>query len=108
MSFAIGTNQGGGEYYHPISIVEMPTHKHNVRHFYGNDSTGGVGWIPAQGTANSIGVRTDTEGIMNTGGTFTDRTGVIKESYLLEEVGGGHPHYNIQPYFIVYFWRRVS
>lgn len=109
MSFTIGTNQGGGEYYHPLSIEELPRHKHSVLHYYGTDT----GYVPANSMANSIAVRTDQNGISNTGGTFTDRrsgsaSNVYKDSALLSYTGENHHHYNIQPYFIVYFWRRIN
>ena len=45
---------------------------------------------------------------MNVAGTFTDRIGNVKESYLLDNEGGNQSHNNVQPYFIVYLWRRTK
>lgn len=108
MSFTPSTNRNGGEYKHQISVNEMPTHRHKIRHYYHEYGNGGVGWLPANGTAQSIAIHTDRDAAMNVAGTFTDRIGDVKDSYLLDDEGGNQSHNNIQPYFIVYFWRRTK
>lgn len=108
MSFTPSSNQNGGEYKHQISVNEMPSHRHKIRHYYHEYANGGVGWIPANGTAQSIAIHTDRDAAMNVAGTFTDRIGDVKNSYLLDDEGGNQSHNNVQPYFIVYFWRRTK
>lgn len=108
MSFTPSSNQNGGEYKHQISVNEMPTHRHKIRHYYHEYGNGGVGWLPANGTAQSIATHTDRDAPMNVAGTFTDRIGDVKESYLLGNEGGNQSHNNVQPYFIVYLWRRTK
>lgn len=108
MSFTPSTNQNGGEYKHKISISEMPSHRHKIRHYYHEYANGGVGWLPANGIAQSIAIHTDRDAAMNVAGTFTDRIGNVKESYLLDNEGGNQSHNNVQPYFIVYLWRRTK
>lgn len=108
MSFTPSTNQNGSEYKHKISISEMPSHRHKIRHYYHEYGNGRVGWIPANGIAQSIAIHTDRDAAMNVAGTFTDRIGNVKESYLLDNEGGNQSHNNVQPYFIVYLWRRTK
>lgn len=108
MSFTPSTNRNGGEYKHQISVNEMPTHRHKIRHYYHEYGNGGVGCIPANSTAQSIAIHTDRDAEMNVAGTFTDRIGNVKESYLLGGEGGNQSHNNVQPYFIVYLWRRTK
>lgn len=108
MSFTPSTNQNGGEYKHKISLNEMPAHRHKIRHYYHEYGNGGVGWLPANGTAQSIAIHTDRDAPMNVAGVFTDRIGDVKDSYLLDDEGGNQAHNNVQPYVVTYFWKRIS
>lgn len=72
----------GGEKTHTLSVEEMPSHNHTLTGFNGAD------WYNAT-------VRLTN----NTGNSNTPST-----SY----VGGSQAHNNLQPYIVVYRWRRIA
>ena len=76
----------GGEEKHSLTIDELAQHEHNFNrpNWYTSD---------ANGSANII-------------GTDTGRTKVYTGK--TEKAGGGQPHNNMQPYIVVYRWRRVA
>lgn len=95
-----GTNAGksfnvrqvGGEYAVTLTEATMPTHKH-------------AGW-GEHGGGNGIGFGVATQyGRNNPGSRRTDRDNYL---YYTSPVGGGQAHNNIQPYYTVYMWERVS
>ena len=73
-----------GEYYHTLSVSEMPSHSHTMKG-YGNGLQSGSNryrW--------------------GQNGTETDDPGPINST------GGGVAHNNMQPYVVVYMWRRTA
>ena len=87
-TFSVGTT--GGEYNHKLVVSEIPSHNHiSLKSFEGatNDYLGGsasdYGTVP--GSSSS--------GISNFMSSFT---------------GGDGSHNNIQPYIVVYMWRRTA
>lgn len=76
----------GGEEEHTLTIDELAQHEHvfNRPNWYTSDTNG---------SANII-------------GTDTGRTKVYTGK--TEKAGGGQPHNNMQPYVVVYRWRRVA
>ena len=91
MSFA--TNSNGGEYKHTLSISEIPNHRHKGLDI---DNTYCFGWD--EGTIKGMNFYKFAFNYMgNTGNRIT--TGYE---------GGSTSHNNIQPYLVVYFWKRVS
>ncbi len=74
----------GGEYVHILTTDEMPKHKHGLR----IDNTAGGG---SAGSQLSWG---------------TGYTGFSENQ--IQNSGGGKSHNNIQPYLVVYFWRRTN
>lgn len=81
----------GGEKTHTLSVEEMPSHGHCLSDFnlVTTAYSGTTGWpVSASGTAEITG-------------------GIIlpKNTY---NTGGGQSHNNLQPYIVVYRWRRIA
>ena len=90
MSFA--TNFVGGEYYHTLSYSEMPVHGHEI----GIWGTSGV-------------LKTSAWEFMTTNGShYADNNSHNVNSIHTNTSGKGVPHANIQPYQIVFFWKRIK
>ena len=71
----------GGAKTHTLTTLEIPSHSHNYTRK--GPTTGGT---LAGGDANSV-------------GQFTDSTSLT---------GGGQAHNNLQPYIVVYMWKRTA
>lgn len=71
----------GGEKTHVLSIAEMPAHTHNVTQRAAGPAGAGWFWVGDGGS----------------GGT-----------YATSSQGGGSAHNNVQPYIVVYMWRRTA
>ena len=78
--------QTGGEYSHTLTINEMPSHMHSSR----MHNTNGAG-------RNDLNLVKDDPG-----------KGLTVGDSGTSAAGGGQPHNNMQPYVVVYMWRRVS
>ena len=76
----------GGEYVHTLTTNEMPSHTHSSSMH--NTNGAGVNYLNVQKADPGMG--------LTTGNTVTTAA------------GGGQPHNNMQPYVVVYMWRRVS
>ena len=85
-NFALGTT--GGEYNHTLTINEIPRHTHDWKGMY----TG------AGGTGNYISPVFGT----------SSASSYIAEGKGPQPIGGSASHNNIQPYIVVYFWKRIS
>ena len=72
----------GGEETHILTTDEMPAHTHVVANVNGNNTVNGSG---SAGTA---------------GGYASNKTS--------NSAGGGGAHNNLQPYIVVYMWKRIS
>ena len=82
MSFT--ANATGGEYKHLLTTSEMPSHTHNLVHNMNLH-------LIAGGSALNGAV---------SGGSGKD--------IYADNTGGSTKHNNIQPYIVVYFWRRTA
>ena len=90
MSFTTGAT--GGEYYHTLSFSEMPAHGHEI----------GI-W----GTSGAL--KTDAWEFMTIQGShYSDNKSHNVNSIHTNASGSGTPHNNLQPYIVVFFWRRVK
>lgn len=74
----------GGEKTHTLTVAEMPSHNHNVK---GSIAAGNY----AEGLAFGNDSTPDFEG-----------------NVLVLSTGGGEAHNNLQPYIVVYFWKRTA
>ena len=83
MSFTAGST--GGEYKHKLTVSELASHNHSTTYEYATGlvatNGGGAGWTH-----------------------FTASTG----SKSVNSTGGNGSHNNVQPYIVVYFWKRTS
>ena len=90
MSFTTGAT--GGEYYHTLSFSEMPAHGHEI----------GI-W----GTSGAL--KTNAWEFMTIQGShYSDNKSHNVNSIHTNASGSGTPHANIQPYLVVFFWRRIK
>ena len=76
----------GGEYTHTLTTNEMPPHNHSsIMH---NTNGAGINYLNVKKEDPGMGLTTGYE--------------------ITTAAGGGQAHNNMQPYVVVYMWRRVS
>ena len=92
MSFT--ANQSGGEYNHTLKAKELPYHEHAFYHSWGStEKQSESHWnIPMQYNEKHE-VGTWANNWSWNGSPITC---------------GEEPHNNIQPYFVVYLWRKIA
>ena len=112
MSFT-SDNRQYGEYKHKLSVSEMPSHRHGT-----NDGWDGYSAIDYR-IGKSIKFTTlmtnkniSTDSIYQNDSTVTNSVGG-SQSHNVNSIhtngsGGNIPHNNVQPYLVVFFWRRVK
>lgn len=82
-----GTVEGtGGEKTHTLTEAEMPSHTHNIGNQLRSATTGSQ--------TTNIALSTDTS---STQGTYPSAS-----------TGSGSAHNNLQPYIVVFFWKRTA
>ena len=79
-TFATAGATGGAET-HTLSVAEMPSHLHGIA-YSAEYYLGNSGWSPTLGTG---------------GGNINTKT-----------AGSGSAHNNLQPYIVVYMWKRTA
>ena len=91
-SMSFTTNSEGGEYYHTLSYSEMPAHAHEVGIWDtpGSLKTNPWEFMTIYGSHHSDGQSHNVNSVHTNGS------------------GGNIPHNNVQPYLVVFFWRRVK
>jgi len=81
------------------------SHTHNIQVYKSNE----VGYIPANAWPASVTVRTDVNGIDNTGGTWTDRpSGVYSASRTMSDTGSSGTGKNMPPFYTINYIIRVK
>lgn len=84
MSFT--ANNTGGEYKHKLNVAEMPSHGHKLY------ARGGQ-------TAQTSSPFADNKPITQGSNSY---------GFNVSSTGGDQSHNNIQPYIVIYFWRRTA
>ena len=84
MSFT--AESSGGEYKHKLTVTEMPSHGHKLY------ARGGQ---TAQTSSPFVDNKPITQGSNSYG-------------FNVSSTGGDQSHNNIQPYIVIYFWRRTA
>nr|DAH48879.1 MAG TPA: Baseplate structural protein [Caudoviricetes sp.] len=97
-SMSFTANQVGGEYKHLLSLNEMPSHAHKPHEW---------NIITAQG-GNTGFYNMTYLGDNNRTGVFNPFIHDYDKNRYGSYVGNDIPHNNIQPYLVVFFWRRVK
>lgn len=121
----------GGEQTHTLTSAEMPTHTHvqdshnhtqdahghNVTdpghvHVEQNNSatTGGLAGWAARDTSTNTAVATGYSTQSATTGLTVDTAVATNQAAVAvnQNTGGGGPHNNLQPYIVVYMWKRTA
>ena len=86
ISLSFSANQVGGEYYHKLTKEEMPSHNHNITSTSGNYNEN-ISRYPFQ--------------MITAEYHFMDTNVCL-------HTGGDKSHNNIQPYIVIYMFKRVS
>ena len=84
MSFT--AESSGGEYKHKLTVTEMPSHGHKLY------ARGGQ-------TAQISSPFADNKPITQGSNSY---------GFNVSSTGGDQSHNNIQPYIVIYFWRRTA
>jgi hypothetical protein len=85
----------GGEKTHTLTVAEMPSHNHSVSGTY----TDNPYYVKYQNDTTYYGYYDDTNG--GAGKYLSVANSVASQ-------GGGGAHNNLQPYIVVYFWKRTA
>lgn len=97
-SMSFDTYTVGGEYRHKLTIDELPSHAHKPHD-----------WdvITAQG-GNTGFYNMTYLGDNNRTGVFNPFINDYDKNRYGSYVGNNEPHYNVPPYVVTYFWRRIA
>jgi len=108
----------GGEKTHTLTSQELPTHTHNINHDHAaftSDSDGNHTHVlerkSSSGTNTGVvrgNATAQADGTTAAGGTHTHNVDVPAYTGLSGPVGSGTAHNNLQPYLVVFMWKRVS
>lgn len=108
----------GGEKTHTLSTGEMPNHAHTINHNHAAFDTGTAGnhthaITRRTGSGTSAGVvrgnaTTTADGTTVADGGHTHAVNVPPYTGDSGAAGSGTPHNNLQPYLVVYMWKRTA
>lgn len=99
MSFTAGAE--GGEYKHSISVSELPAQEGNVQWHGAENGTCMWNASGVFGSASTVSNKYQAAHTANTGANS-------KMSLYYYNGGKNEAHNNIQPYIVVYFWKRTA
>lgn len=100
-SMSFTTFGAGGEYNHKLDYYEMPNHSHNeYAMIEGYSEWDSFTPIPYSMLFNW------GKGEYRDGGTY--HAARVPLNSVTSDEGGSRSHNNIQPYIVVYFWRRIN
>ena len=94
-SMSFTSNSSGGEYFHALTKDEMPSHNHVLALCFTESNLGEQISVGPWSTAVTT-MRKNSHDELSFPGTVT------------YENGGNQKHNNIQPYIVVYFWRKIA
>lgn len=86
----------GGAKTHTLTIAQMPLHSHNISLEFGTNTNLNVGY---PGQYNQV--RAANGAVYNGNNSSGD-------SNVMSGNGGGQSHNNLQPYIVVYMWKRTA
>lgn len=88
--------QTGGEKTHTLTPTEIPAHGHGMAHTHSYTGPNTGSWKVGTGKAHTW--------CTSAGG----KTSGAASKTTTDNAGGGGSHNNLQPYIVVYMWKRVS
>lgn len=91
-----GDTDTAGEYNHPLTVNEVPAHRHNS---FKNVSS-------SVNTADNFAARKDASG--GSQNYAIQSTTSEPDSFPTSQAGGGQPHNNLPPAFGMYVWERIA
>lgn len=105
----------GGEATHQLTVGELPTHNHNASTNNVNQN-GNIGWLQAGKDYNFSGVfatSSKNQGANVGNGESTGVWNCIFDSthshnVTINNTGSNQSHNNLQPYIVVYIWKRTA
>lgn len=95
----------GGAKTHTLTAGEMPSHTHNGVTDVNGWHSHGMRYAGTSG--GGYGLR-DAHNAVSSGYLSTDGAGNHQHSFTTDASGSGGAHNNLQPYIVVYMWRRTA
>lgn len=103
-SMSFTSNSSGGEYFHALTKDEMPSHNHVLALCFNADNLGEPVSVGAWSTA----VTTMHKNSHDELSLYQVQKNNPYYGMSTYKNGGNQKHNNIQPYIVVYFWRRIA